>query len=159
MNSPVVGTLGADASRRNSIPHKQWTDLGWIYQGWKYDESNFNLVCWFLQTFFYLESAYLVYWPCLLCCSQARFAIRQPWPWRRKRHFEAMFFFCFQQLRALRKPKDLMFWFPEAALGRQVIFLVREATSGAALTNVADLEAAPEVSNTKSLQDELEPTI
>ena len=49
--------------------------------------------------------------------------------------------------------------FREVAQVLQVILAVHEATSGAASTKVADLEAAPEVSNTKSLQDELEPTI
>ena len=39
----------------------------------------------------------------------------------------------------------------------QVILAVRKATSGAALTGVADLEATLEVAQTKSIKYELEP--
>jgi hypothetical protein len=54
-------------------------------------------------------------------------------------------------MRVFLKAKDLPRRFHEAAPGQQVILAVREATSGAASTGVADLEAAPEVAQTKSL--------
>ena len=60
---------------------------------------------------------------------------------------------CFrlQQKRVCWDLQDVPRRFYEAVPGRQVILAVCEATSGAALTNVANLEAAPEVRKTKSL--------
>ena len=60
--------------------------------------------------------------------------------------------FRFRQLRVFWNPQDPPpRQFNEAAPDRQVILAVCEATSGAALSGVADLEAAPEVAQTKPL--------
>ena len=47
-------------------------------------------------------------------------------------------------MRVFWKAKDLLRRFHDAVLGQQVILAVREATSGTALTGVADLEAGPD---------------
>ena len=58
-----------------------------------------------------------------------------------------------------------VFWNPQdprqlckPVLDRQVILDIRKVTSGAVSTDVADLEAAPEVDKTKSVYYEIEPT-
>ena len=57
--------------------------------------------------------------------------------------------FRFRQMRMVFKAGDLLRRFIEAAPVLQAIFIVSEVTSGAASTGVADLEAAPEVTQTK----------
>ena len=55
----------------------------------------------------------------------------------------------FWQMRMFFKAGDLLRCFIEAAPVLQAILTVSEVTSGAASTGVADLEAAPEVTETK----------
>ena len=57
--------------------------------------------------------------------------------------------FRFRQMRMVFKAGDLLRRFIEAAPVLQAIFVVSEVTSDAASTGVADLEAAPEVTQTK----------
>ena len=57
--------------------------------------------------------------------------------------------FRFWQLRMFLKAGDLLRCFIEAVPVLQAILIVSEVTSGAALTGVADLEAAPEVTQMK----------
>ena len=57
--------------------------------------------------------------------------------------------FRFRQMRMVLKAGDLLRRFIEAAPVLQAIFIVSEVTSDAASTGVADLEAAPEVTQTK----------
>ena len=54
----------------------------------------------------------------------------------------------FRQTRAFRKAQEHPRRFRQAAPESEVILLLRETTSGAASTGVADLEAAPEVAKT-----------
>ena len=69
-------------------------------------------------------------------------------PWRRKRHFEATNV-PIPANEDVFKAGDLLRCFIEAAPVLQAILTVSEVTSGAALTGIADLEAAPEVTQTK----------
>ena len=57
----------------------------------------------------------------------------------------------FRQMRMFFKAEDLLRRFVEAAPVLQAILTVSEVTSGAASTGVADLEAVPEVTQTKPL--------
>ena len=59
--------------------------------------------------------------------------------------------FRFRQTRMFLKAGGLLRRFIEAAPVLQAIFIVSEVTSDAASTGVADLEAAPEMTNTKSI--------
>ena len=63
--------------------------------------------------------------------------------------------FRFRQMRSFFKARDPPRCFIEAAPVLQVILAVRGATSGAALTGVAVLEAAPEVAKTNGLYNKL----
>jgi hypothetical protein len=55
------------------------------------------------------------------------------------------------QMSMFWNPEDPPCRFHQAAPDRQAILTVSEVTSGAASTGVADLKAAPEMTNTKSI--------
>ena len=57
--------------------------------------------------------------------------------------------FRFRQMRIFFKAGDLLRRFIEVVPILQAILIVSEVTSGAASTDVANLEAAPEVTQTK----------
>ena len=59
--------------------------------------------------------------------------------------------FRFRQISMFWNPQDPQRRFDQVAPDRQAILTVSKFTSGAASTGVADLEAAPEISNKKSL--------
>ena len=63
-------------------------------------------------SFFLCKSSYLVLGPYLLCSFYGRFVVRQPGPWRRKRHFGASYF-PFQAnegvLQCPRPPASILF--------------------------------------------------
>ena len=61
-------------------------------------------------------------------------------------------------MRVSWNPSDPPHQFHEVAPVQKVILAVCEAASSAASTGVADLEAAPEVDELKSIQSEIEPT-
>ena len=66
--------------------------------------------------------------------------------------------FRFRQMRMVFKAGDLLRRFIEAAPVLQAIFIVSEVTSDAASTGVADLEAAPEVTQTDGFYNNLSTT-
>jgi len=61
------------------------------------------------------------------------------------------FFIRFQQMRVFLDAQDLLLRTRNAVLGQQIILSAGMATSGSALTDVADLEAVQEVDETKSV--------
>ena len=64
-----------------------------------------------------------------------------------------------RQMKVFWKGDILPHLFHQSARESKVILTLRETTSGAASTGVADLEAAPEMAKTKSLKDYLEPAV
>ena len=58
-------------------------------QGSKAETLSSSSRCWTSQSPFFCGSSYMVLGPYPLCSFCGRFVVRQPGPWRRKRHFEA----------------------------------------------------------------------
>ena len=128
--------------------------FGRVHQGSKADGLTFNLVYGSPQTLSWCRSSSLVPANYLLCSSLGRFAIRQLGPWRQKQNFGATNFPFHPNehvLESLRLPA------PMPVL--KVILTVSEITSGAASTGVANLKAATEMTNTKSIYYQSEPTV
>ena len=88
----------------------------------------------------------------LISCALSKdfFALHQPGPWRRTRHFGAKHVLL-QAYENVLEPPSPPHSFLQEAPDRQIILIVSEATSGAALAGVTDLEAIPEVAQKKPL--------
>jgi hypothetical protein len=113
----------------------------------KAEDLSFNLLCWALQSPFFRISSYLVFGPYLLYVAKLCL------PSVNLDHgggsgILRRIFLRFWQMRAFWKDRDHPRRLHKATPVSQVVLVVRETTSCAALTGVANLDATQEVNET-----------